>query len=116
MQHLLLQWPLCTAVMVSFVSQDSYFISQVFLYIFPLLPQTTLLFCEHDALVHVHSAVPFAVTMHLEFGGQLMRTQGVAGLSVFVKQFQENEKTQRKKKDKSINKKLFQKTRMKVEC
>lgn len=67
------------------------------MYVFPLLPHTTLLFCEHDALAHVHSAVPFAVTMHLEFGGQLMRTQGVAGLSVFVKQLQENEKAQRKK-------------------
>lgn len=84
--HLLLQCPLCATVIVSLLSQESFSISQVFRYVFPLLPQTNSFSWGQEFLAHAHLAVPLVPTMHLEFGGQLKWPQGFVGLSTTRKQ------------------------------
>ena len=66
--------------MTVLLSQASFSSSQVLLYVFPLLPQTKLTEGGQD-LAHAHSAVPLDTTTHLACGGQLLRAQGVVGLS-----------------------------------
>ena len=78
--HLLLQNPLYVTVITLLLSQASFSISQVLLYVFPLLPQTKLMDGEQD-LAHAHSAEPLDTTTHLACGGQPLRAQGVVGLS-----------------------------------
>ena len=84
--HLLLQYPWCATVIVSLLSQESFSISHVFRYVFPLLPQTNSFSWGQEFLAHAHLAVPLVPTMHLEFAGQLKWPQGFVGLSTTRKQ------------------------------